>query len=67
LVTAAAVRDAAARGARRLFLVTESAEGFFARLGFEPLEQQALPPWVRSRSTECSETATAMTRSVSGP
>lgn len=67
LVTAAAVRGAAARGARRVFLVTESAEGFFASLGFEPVERASLPAWVRSQSTVCSETATAMTRSVSGP
>jgi glycerol-1-phosphatase len=64
LVTAAAVSEAAGRGARRAFLVTESAEGFFSRLGFEPVERAALPRWVLSRSTECSETAAAMTRSV---
>jgi HAD superfamily hydrolase (TIGR01457 family) len=64
LVTAAAVRDAVARGARGVYLVTESAEGFFARLGFELLERRALPAWVRARSTECSESASPMTRSV---
>jgi glycerol-1-phosphatase len=64
LVTAAAVRDAAGRGARQVFLLTESAEGFFAGLGFEPVERRALPRWVRDRSTECSEAATSMTRAV---
>jgi glycerol-1-phosphatase len=64
LVSAAAARDAARRGARRLFLVTEGAERFFGRLGFEPLDRDSLPAWVRERSTRCSETSTAMTRPV---
>jgi N-acetylglutamate synthase-like GNAT family acetyltransferase len=64
LVSAAAARDAARRGARRLFLVTEGAERFFGRLGFESLDRDSLPAWVRERSTGCSETSTAMTRPV---
>lgn len=65
LVAAAAARDAAGRGARGLFLLTESAQGFFARLGFEPLDREALPRWVRERSEECSETAAPMARGLS--
>lgn len=62
LVAAAALRRARASGAAGALLLTEDASGFFARLGFEPLERDALPGWVRERAVACSETATAMAR-----
>jgi glycerol 3-phosphatase-2 len=64
LVVAAAVRRAAGRGARRAYLVTEATEGFFGRLGFSRTDRDALPAWIRERSTACSETAVAMVRAV---
>jgi glycerol 3-phosphatase-2 len=67
LVTAAAIRRAAAAGARTAYLLTETAEGFFARLGFQPVRREDLPGWVAERSTACSENATAMRRSVAAP
>jgi glycerol 3-phosphatase-2 len=62
LVTATAARLAAGRGARRLYLVTETAEGFFSGLGFEAIDRRELPGWIRDRSTACSESAAAMAR-----
>jgi glycerol 3-phosphatase-2 len=64
LVTATVAREATTHGARRLFLVTETADRFFAALGFEPMDRRDLPPWIGDRSTACSETATAMVRRV---
>jgi HAD superfamily hydrolase (TIGR01457 family) len=64
LVTAAAVRAAAGRGARRVHLLTDTAERFFARLGFTRTDRERLPAWVRERSSACSGTAVAMSRSV---
>lgn len=65
LVVAAGARRAAREGAEELLLVTEDAAGFFARLGFEETERDALPPWVRERSRACSSSATAMRRPLS--
>ena len=42
-----AVALARARGAREVFLLTETAAGFFPRLGFEPVDRAAAPPAVR--------------------
>jgi len=67
LVAATAGRWAASRGARRLFLVTETAEGFFSGLGFEAIDRRDLPGWIAERSTACSESATAMARPVAEP
>jgi HAD superfamily hydrolase (TIGR01457 family) len=64
LVTAAAARGAAGQGVRRLFLLTEIAEGFFARLGFSRTERGSLPAWVRKTGTACSESAVAMARAL---
>lgn len=62
LVVAAAVRGAARGGAGLVSLITEDAEGFFARLGFEPVDRADLPDWIAERSTACSESAVAMRR-----
>jgi glycerol 3-phosphatase-2 len=64
LVTAAAAYWARGAGARTLYLLTETAEGFFRRLGFEPVERGSLPGWVTDRSRACAETAVAMRREV---
>jgi glycerol 3-phosphatase-2 len=67
LVTAAALRRAAGEGARRAYLVTETAEGFFARLGFEPFKRGDLPGWVSPLATSCSRSAGAMHRPLRAP
>ena len=52
-----------ARGLRRLYLLTETAEGYFPKHGFRPLARDAASPEVR-RSVEfreaCPDTAVAM-------
>jgi glycerol-1-phosphatase len=65
LVVAAAVVDARRRGAARCFLLTETAEPFFRRLGFERVERRDLSPWALDRSPECPVTAAAMRRDLS--
>ena len=63
LVVAAAVRDARARGARRTWLLTETAERFFAALGFEALDRADVPGWIRLGPGEgCPSSAVAMSR-----
>jgi glycerol 3-phosphatase-2 len=66
LTVAAAIRGAAARGARRAHLLTEDAEGFFAGLGFERIDRADLPSWVAARSVTCSSAAVAMRRDLKG-
>lgn len=67
LVVAAAVARARRAGAARCYLLTETAEGFFARLGFVPVERKgALPDWAHSLASTCSESAVAMARSLAG-
>jgi HAD superfamily hydrolase (TIGR01457 family) len=62
LAVAGAGRAAARRGAALVYLLTEDAEGFFARLGFEPFDRQEVPGWVTERSSACSDTAVGMRR-----
>jgi N-acetylglutamate synthase-like GNAT family acetyltransferase len=64
LVSWAAIRDAARRGARRAFLLTETAEGFFARLGFEAVDRSDVPGWILERTARCWESAAAMARDL---
>lgn len=64
LASAAAVRRGVREGARSCFLVTQDAAGFFARLGFEPVERAALPPWMAERARVCPASATAMRRDL---
>jgi N-acetylglutamate synthase-like GNAT family acetyltransferase len=64
LVVAGAWSGARRYGARTGYLLTEEAEGFFARLGFEATDREALPAWIRERSTACSTSAVAMRRDV---
>jgi amino-acid N-acetyltransferase len=62
-LTAAAVELARNRGMRTLYLLTETAAGFFDRLGFDRIERTELPQTIR-RSDQftrvCPETAVAM-------
>lgn len=54
-------------GVERLWLLTTTAAGFFARLGFEPVDRAAAPDAIRgSREFRdiCSASATCMTRAV---
>ena len=64
LAVAAMVRRAVRNGARKFFLLTEEAEGFFRGLGFAPIGRDHLPAWVIDRSTACSASAVAMAREV---
>jgi HAD superfamily hydrolase (TIGR01457 family) len=64
LVVAAAVIDARRRGASRCFLLTETAEPFFRRLGFRGVEREELPTWALDRSPECPVGAAAMRRDL---
>jgi N-acetylglutamate synthase-like GNAT family acetyltransferase len=45
-----------------VLLLTEEAEDFFARLGFDRIERDRLPSWVADRSTACSASAVVMRR-----
>jgi amino-acid N-acetyltransferase len=64
LAVAASVGDARRRGARRCFLLTESAEPFFSRLGFERVGRDDVPSWALARSPECPTSAAAMRREL---
>jgi amino-acid N-acetyltransferase len=64
-VVAAAVRNAAGRGATRCWLLTEAAEGYFDRLGFERCERSDLPSWIVTGPAEtCPASAVAMRRDM---
>jgi N-acetylglutamate synthase-like GNAT family acetyltransferase len=64
LAVAASVGDARRRGARSCFLLTESAEPFFSRLGFERVRRDDVPSWALARSPECPTGAAAMRRDL---
>ena len=67
IVVAAALRDAAGRGAKRAWLMTETAEPFFAKLGFEMVNRDELPGWIEAGPAEgCPQTAVAMLRTLTG-
>lgn len=58
-----AVAEAVARGMRRLYLLTETAGGYFAARGFRPVDRAGVPEAVRASSefaTLCPDTAAAM-------
>jgi amino-acid N-acetyltransferase len=46
-LTAAALHLASAHGANTVFLLTTTAERFFPKLGFEPIDRELVPPSVR--------------------
>jgi amino-acid N-acetyltransferase len=54
---------ASLKGVREGYLLTETAEGFFAKLGFQRIDRQAVPMAIQETEqfrTECSETAICM-------
>jgi glycerol-1-phosphatase len=64
LTVATVVRNIRRRGARRVWLVTETAAPFFERLSFARVERAALPPWIADRSDHCRSSAVAMRRDL---
>jgi amino-acid N-acetyltransferase len=67
LILTAAVQRAKVRGVSEVVLFTETAEPFFARLGFSPTTREALPPAVRESrhaTEECAASATPMIRRI---
>ena len=65
----AEVKDLArSRRVRRLYLLTETAEGFFRRLGFAPLERRDAPEGIRGSvefASACPASAVLMEAPVS--
>ena len=67
LIVTAAVQRANAGGVSEVALFTETAEPFFARLGFAATTREALPPAVRASphaNGECAASATPMIRRI---
>lgn len=65
----AALALARSRGVERVFLLTETAAGFFPRLGFEPVERSAIPASVQQSvelRSACPASALAMALSLRG-
>jgi N-acetylglutamate synthase-like GNAT family acetyltransferase len=63
LLVAHVIRMARRSGSGRLYLFTETARGFFERLGFTAISRDSLPPAVgasRQALEECAETAVPM-------
>lgn len=57
------------RAVRDLYLLTESAGGFFGKLGFERIEREAVPEAIGATSefeTLCPASATCLYRSLDG-
>ncbi len=62
-LTRAALDLARARGARTVYLLTTTAEDYFPRFGFRPVQRAAVDPAVRGSvefTTACPESARAM-------
>ena len=67
LLTRRVIDEAYARGARAIYLLTTTAEGFFPRFGFERITREDVPEVVRvSREFQgaCPASATVMRREV---
>jgi glycerol-1-phosphatase len=64
LAVAAAAQSAAGEGVEELFLYTGDARGFFDRLGFEAIDSDEAPTWIREGELAryCAEGATPMRR-----
>jgi amino-acid N-acetyltransferase len=63
LIVAATLRAAAAAGIKEIYLVTPSAEGFFAQCGFSTVRRDQLPDAVahhRQVTRDCPSTAAVM-------
>ena len=68
-LTREALELARSRGAREAFLLTETADAFFARLGFGPIERPAVPEPVRGSVefvSACPASARAMSADLWG-
>lgn len=62
-VTDYLIRRAEADGLAAVYLLTESAEGYFAYLGFEPVERTEVPPEIartRQFSALCPDSASCL-------
>ena len=62
-LVSAALIEAGARGLERVFLLSETAAGFFPRFGFQSIARQQVPAAVRSSvefRSACPETAQVM-------
>jgi amino-acid N-acetyltransferase len=62
-----AIQLARDRRAPALYLLTTTADRYFPKLGFEPIERAALPPGVRTSvefTSACPSTAIAMRKSI---
>ncbi|MGH2711141.1 MAG: HAD-IIA family hydrolase [Actinomycetota bacterium] len=65
LIVVTALRDARRQGAQQAWLLTETAEPFFAKLGFERAERGSMPGWIGAGPGEgCPQTAVAMRRAL---
>lgn len=67
ILVAAAVELARSRGVRRLFLLTTTAAGFFARLGFTPCARGEVPPAIAATAefTElCPASSACLTAAI---
>lgn len=63
IAVAAAIGDARRRGARTAWLLTDTAERFFGKLGFETVERADVPAWILEGPAEaCEVSAVAMRR-----
>lgn len=63
-------RDARSDGVARLLLLTETAQTFFARLGYQVIARNAAPQTVQAHPqfhTLCPSSATCMDKSLGGP
>jgi N-acetylglutamate synthase-like GNAT family acetyltransferase len=67
-VVAAAAQAASADGAVGLYLLTRDARGFFEGLGFEALEREKAPRWIREGESaqRCEQGAALMRRGLKG-
>ncbi len=66
-LTEATLELARAVGARRAYLLTETAERFFGSLGFEPVPRPTVPPDVLASplvQAACSDASTCMSRAL---
>ncbi len=69
-LVAAAEGLAVQRGVSRVFLLTDTAEGFFAALGYRSVDRQVAPEPIRNSrqfSELCPASAALMLREIGGP
>jgi amino-acid N-acetyltransferase len=66
-LTNAALRLAQTHGARTVFLLTTTAEKFFPKFGFEPIDREQVPPSVRESAefqSACPASAIVMRKEL---